>query len=126
MADDAVDTIDARLKDWARWVTIGRSSEGFPKVNVLHTSWLPPTPGSTPTLRVSRMDDKRHRAMHAAIGALSMRLANTVVVHYCYRLTDAEQCERLGCARSTLHQRLQSARRQISENLMAIERSLAY
>lgn len=112
MAADAevVDRVDQALRDWAHWIMLGRSAAGFSRCNVLHKSWMPPTPGRTPTMAVSTVDDRRHRLVHQAIGHLSLRLSNTVVVHYCYRLSVAEQCQRLDCAPSTVHARLQVAR----------------
>lgn len=109
--------IDQALKDWAHWLSCGRRGDGFPRCNVLHQSWLPPTPGSTPTMKVSTFNHEQFRRLHDAIGRLSVRLANTVVVHYCYRLSEAEQCERLKCARATLHHRLATARQQLQHTV---------
>lgn len=119
--DDA--GVEQALKDWAHWVMSGRTADGFPRCNVLDKSWLPPTPGSTPTMKVSRFRDARERDTHQAIGRLSLKLANTVVVHYCYRLSVIDQCERLGCATSTLHQRLAVARDRVRAELSVIRRS---
>lgn len=108
--------VDQALKDWAHWLSCGRNGGGFPRTNVLHQSWLPPTPGSTPTLKVGAADHTLHQRMHRAVARLSVRLANTVVVHYCYRLSEAEQCARLQCARATLHHRLATARAQLQRD----------
>ena len=62
-------------------------------------------------------DETRHRAVHRAVCRLSMRLANTVVVHYVYRLSTIDKAEALGCAASTVHQRLAVAREQIGADL---------
>lgn len=116
MGDEA---IDARLQEWAAWLRGGRSGDGYPTTSVLHESWLPPAPGRAPTMRTSapRAGDARHKATHAAIATLSVRLANTVVVHYCLRLPAARQAELLECAVSTVYMRLVEARRRIGLEL---------
>lgn len=106
MARDAV--IEARLQRWAQYVSVGDGS-GFPVMSVLHPQWQPPTPGTTPTLKVARVSDVRET--HRAIGTLSQRLANTLVVHYCLRLSVAEQAQRLDCAVRTVHERIDTAHR---------------
>ena len=98
--------IEARLLRWAAGVTVGDGS-GYSSVNPLHPNWSPPTPGMRPTMKVAGASDVGET--HRAIAQLSQRLRNTVVVHYCLRLPLAEQAERLGCAESTVVQRLQAA-----------------
>ena len=108
MARDAA--IEARLQRWASFVTVGDGS-GFPVMSPIHPEWQPPSPGITPTLKVSPASDVRQT--HRAIGRLSLRLANTVAVHYCLRLPIAEQAQRLGCAPQTVHGRIESAHAQL-------------
>lgn len=95
--------IEARLQRWAQWVTAGDGS-GFPTMSVLHPSWQPPSPGTTPTLKVAASSDVRQT--HRALERLSLRLKNTVVVHYCHKVPLAEQARRLECAESTVVQRV--------------------
>lgn len=95
--------IEARLQRWAQWVTAGDGS-GFPTMSVLHREWTPPSPGTTPTLKVAASSDVRQT--HRALERLSLRLKNTVVVHYCHKVPLAEQARRLECAESTVVQRV--------------------
>jgi len=114
MGADAVgDVLEARLQEWARWLA-GGVSVGYPVTNVLHESWMPPAPGQLPTLHTGGRSTRRERAMHEAIRALSMRLQNTLVVAYVYRLTASEQAMRLGCAESTVRARVGEAKRLLS------------
>lgn len=118
--EEVVDLADKALREWSYWVRGGRVVDGFPRCNVLHKSWMPPAPGVRPMMSVSRArDDSMQRVVHQALGMLSVKLANTVVVHYCYRLSVADQCSKLGCAPSTLHHRLQAVREVVSARLRA-------
>lgn len=102
--------IEARLQRWAQWVTVGDGS-GYAAVNTLHPNWSPPTPGMRPSLKVAKGSDAAQT--HRAIGQLSVRLANTVVVHYCRKLSLADQAARLDCAESTVGQRVEEAHRRL-------------
>lgn len=73
-------------------------------------------------MKVAVGSDHVHRQTHAAVSALSMRLANTVVVHYLLRLSLAEQAERLSCQVSTVHARLEQAHREIAQHLQGARR----
>lgn len=106
MARDA--GMEARLQRWAQWVTVGDGS-GYPVKSVLHPEWQPPSPGITPTLKTAPATDVR--ATHRAIGRLSQRLANTLVVHYCLKLSLAEQADRLACSIDAIHNRVERAHR---------------
>jgi DNA-directed RNA polymerase specialized sigma24 family protein len=103
--------IEARLQRWAVMLTVGDGS-GYPMTSVLDKSWTPPTPGQSPTLKVGASSDARQT--HRAIASLSLRLANTLVVHYVMRLPLSEQAERLGCAQSTIGARIDVAHRQLA------------
>ena len=103
-----IDAIEARLVRWAQHLVVGDGS-GFPTMCVLHPQWQPPAPGQTPTMKVSHATDARET--HRAIGLLSMRLANTLVVHYVLKLPLAEQAARLGCTPSTVIARIDLAHR---------------
>lgn len=103
-----IQEIEARLLRWAAYVQVGDGS-GYPVMSVLHSEWQPPSPGVTPTLKaVSRSDV---RETHRLIGLLSVRLRNTIVVHYCMKLPVAEQAQRLECAEKTVHARVEIAHR---------------
>lgn len=112
-SEAAVDVLEARLQEWAHWLA-GGFSAGYPVTNVLHESWMPPAPGQLPTLHTGGSSTRRERAMHEAIRALSMRLQNTLVVAYVYRLAASEQALRLGCAESTVRARVVEAKRRLA------------
>jgi DNA-directed RNA polymerase specialized sigma24 family protein len=104
--------VQARLLRWAAWVTVGDGS-GYPVMSVIHPEWQPPSPGVTPTLKVGAVTDVRQT--HRAIQGLSLRLRNTLVVHYVMRLSLAEQAQRLGCEVSTVIARVASAHRTLAK-----------
>lgn len=106
--------VEAALQRWAQAVTVG-NGDGFPAVNVLDKSWSPPAPGRTPTMKASPASDARRT--HRAIGTLSLRLRNTVVVYYCLKLAVAEQALRLECEPRTVHARVEEAHRQLAAQL---------
>lgn len=112
-----VEWIERRLRDWAHWLDTGDDGTGYPAMSVLHPEWSPPSPGTTPTLKVAAPSSVRET--HRAIGQLSQRLANTLVVHYCQRLPVAEQARRLECQENTLHARINSAHVQLRTLLAA-------
>ena len=105
--------IEHRLLEWAAWVTV-KGGNGYPVTNVLHQSWMPPAPGTTPTLKALVGKDHQHRQTHRAIGTLSVRLANTIVVHYCFGLRGEAAGLRLQCAESTVRHRIREAHRRIA------------
>jgi DNA-directed RNA polymerase specialized sigma24 family protein len=106
--------IEARLQRWAQYVTVGDGS-GYATISTLHEDWTPPSPGMTPALKASTASDVRQT--HRAIAQLSMRLRNTLVVHYCMRLPVEEQAQRLDCSRSTVHARVFDAHGKLREIL---------
>ena len=105
-----VDRMETRLREWAHWLTLGGTGDGFAAVNVLHPSWSPPTPGTLPTMKVGR-SERRQLDVHAAVLVLSRRLQATLHVHYCRRLSIAEQALQLECSQSTVHARVRDAKR---------------
>jgi DNA-directed RNA polymerase specialized sigma24 family protein len=110
MARDA--QIEARLLRWAAWLTVGDGS-GFPVMSVIHPEWQPPSPGVTPTLKVGASTDVRQT--HRAIAKLSLRLRNTLIVHYVHRSPLADQAALLGCEVSTVIARVASAHRPLAK-----------
>lgn len=104
MARDAA--IEARLLRWAEAVTIGDAS-GYASVCTLHESWSPPQAGQRPTLKVGVASDVRET--HRAIGQLSLRLRNAVVVHYVIKGPVSRQAELMECAPDTVRDRVARA-----------------
>lgn len=100
------DQMHQRLLAWAQWVTVGDGS-GYPSMSVLHEDWSPPSPGMTPTMKVAAPSSARET--HLAMAGWSARLRNTVALYYCTQLPIAEQASRLGCAPSTVHERIGQA-----------------
>lgn len=109
---EPVDRMEQRLLAWAHWLTLGGNGDGYAAMSVLHPEWTPPTPGTTPTLKVGT-SDAYHRATHQAVLTLSRRLQATLLVHYCKRLPVAEQAEQLQCAVPTVHARVREAKVQL-------------
>lgn len=103
--------IEERLQRWAQAVTVGDGA-GYPAMSMLHPQWQPPAPGQTPTLKVAPASDARET--HRAIERLSQRLRNTIVVHYVFKGTLAEQASRLECAEATVHARIEEAHRRLA------------
>lgn len=107
------DPMEARLREWAGWLTAGGCGDGYAAVNVLHQDWSPPAPGARPSLKVGR-SDRRERAVHAAVVQLSATLQATLVVHYCKRLAVVDQARLLQCAESTVYKRVCDAKARIA------------
>lgn len=107
--------IEQLLIEWAQWLKVGDGS-GYATMSPLHIDWSPPSPGQTPTMKTSRSGGalKTHRA----IGQLSQRLQNTLVVHYVLRLPLAQQGERLSCGQSTVVERIGIAHRLLRAALL--------
>lgn len=110
------DVLHQRLLAWAAWLTGGGSSAGYPTKNVLHSSWLPPAPGTTPTMVTAPAGTtRRERELHRIISqALSVRLQNTLVVVYLMRASTTEQTVLLECQPSTVRARVGEAKRLIA------------
>lgn len=109
--EPTTDTIERRLQQWAAWLCCSqKSSGGFPCTNVLHPSWMPPTPGSRPTLKAGGQSDRQEIAMHNAVSQLSIRLRNTLVVVYVQKLSVADRELNLSCQASTIRARVAAAK----------------
>lgn len=111
MAETMMETMERHLLAWGGWLQGGRRVDGYPVTNVLHESWLPPSPGMTPTMKVGGRSDRIERVVHGAVAGMSVRMQNTLVVVYVMRASPAEWPERLGCAEATVRQRVQQAKR---------------
>lgn len=116
-----VDVLHQRLLAWAAWLTGGGNGAGYPTKSVLHSSWLPPAPGATPTMRTAPAGSTaQERELHAVIRqALSVRLQNTLVVVYLMRASASEQATLLECEASTVRARVREAKRLIGLALNA-------
>src|SRR4051812_22925348 len=107
-----IDWVEQRLREWAQYVSTGSDGSGYAAINVLHESWMPPTPGQTPTMKVGA--GSAARGTHRAVGMLSIRLANTLLVHYCMNLPIADQAARLECSEVTVYARVEVAHRRLA------------
>ena len=105
--------VDEALQRWAAVVVEGKDGSGFPTMSVLHEDWSPPTPGQTPTMKVVRGTGDVRR-VHAAVAQLSLRERNTVVLHYCRRMSLAEQGAELGCQAETVAKRIEVIHRALA------------
>ena len=84
MRDEAM---HVRLVEWAQWRRVGDGS-GYPTMSVLHEDWSPPSPGVTPTMKVSTSVSVH--VTHRAMASWSGRMRNTIAVHYLANLPIAE------------------------------------
>lgn len=110
-----IDWVDRRLRDWAAWLMVGDGS-GYSAMSPLHPEWQPPTPGTTPTMKVAAPSTAR--STDRAIRALSARLQDTLALYYCTTLSIADQAARLGCQPSTIDARIRSAHAQLARVLL--------
>jgi len=98
--------VESLLLAWAQWLMVGDGS-GYPSMSTLHPDWSPPSPGTTPTLKVGA--PRSARETHRMVGLLSDRLQATLMLHYCTNLSVAEQAQRLDCQPDTVGKRIQVA-----------------
>lgn len=110
ITDISMDGIERLLQSWGEWLSMGTNGgDGYPRTSPLHHSWMPPSPGMSPAMKASR-GDRTLRVLHSAIGIMSMRLANTLVVVYVQRVPPSEQALRLQCGESTVRARVREAK----------------
>lgn len=100
--------MEQRLLRWAEWVKTGDGS-GYPVKSVLHEDWSPPSPGITPTMKVSPANDAR--STHRLVSRLSERLQHTLWAHYVMRMSDVQAGEVLECMPDTVQARIEAAHR---------------
>jgi DNA-directed RNA polymerase specialized sigma24 family protein len=97
-----IDEIDGLLWLWMEELKVGDGS-GYPTKSTLHEDWSPPSPGVTPTMKVSRGGS-------CGIGALVVKLPAslraTLAAKYYLRMTDREAAAALSCAEATVGQRI--------------------
>ena len=111
MLTDALSEVENVLRDWGAWLRGGSDGAGWPSVNVLHRSWMPPAPGMRPGMKVGRRAEASVAELHERVREMPMRLRNTLVVVYVQVLSPAEQADRLQCSESTVRARVQEAKR---------------
>jgi hypothetical protein len=99
-----------RLLDWGQMVTVGDGS-GYPTMSVLHKEWQPPSQGITPSMKTSAPSSARQT--HRAIALWSVRMRNTVSVHYCTSLPVAQQAVYLKCNVRTVYARIEESHRML-------------
>lgn len=114
------DMVERRLLEWAAWKTRGGSADGYPRKSVLHPSWSPPTPGSTPTMATSSTgSEARERQVDSCVQELRPKLRDAVVVRYLMRASIEEQVKRAGCTADGVRKRIQIAKEEIARALRA-------
>lgn len=100
--------IEARLQRWAQAVTCG-DGNGYAAMNVLHEDWMPPSPGTTPTMKVASASDSRQT--HRLVEQLPPKLKATVVAVYLLHMTAAAAGNVLECQPDTVLDRVERAHR---------------
>jgi DNA-directed RNA polymerase specialized sigma24 family protein len=103
-----------RLVQWGQWITVGDGS-GYPTMSVLHKEWQPPAPGLTPTMKVAAPSSARQT--HRVISRWSMRMRNTVVLHYGRNLPIGQQAMLLSCSVRAVHARIELSHRLLRSDL---------
>jgi len=116
MARDA--SIEQRLLRWAEWCKSGDGS-GYPVKSTLHPDWSPPSPGITPSMKVTPHNDAPQT--HRLVCRLSERMQRTLVAHYIKRTPAAAIGMELGCRADTVHDRIEAAHRALL-GLLSAER----
>jgi DNA-directed RNA polymerase specialized sigma24 family protein len=105
MARDA--GIEARLLRWAEGLKSG-DGNGYPVMSVLHEDWSPPSPGVTPTMKVT-VGQSDVRQTHRIVERMSERMRATVVAHYVLRMSARDAAAVLDCAERTVAERIDQA-----------------
>jgi len=115
-----IDWVDRRLREWAQWLMVGDGS-GYSAMNPLHPEWSPPTPGTTPTMKVAAPSSARQTNL--VVRRLSDRLHATLLLHYCTNLSVADQAARLNCQAATVDQRIRTAHAKLARMLSEVLRN---
>lgn len=109
-----IQEIEELLRLWATMARVNFGGSGYPSMSVLHPNWSPPAPGQTPTMKTGGRLNAVIR-VHQAIGQLSLRARNTVVVVYASGpIPAAEQAARLNCEVKTLEKRIEAIHRELA------------
>lgn len=105
-----IEEIDTLLWQWAERLKAGDGS-GYPTMCTVHPDWSPPSPGVTPTMKVSRA---RRGEIDRMVERLPDSLRATLVAHYLLRMSDTDAAAVLGCAVPTVGQRIVRAHQLIA------------
>jgi DNA-directed RNA polymerase specialized sigma24 family protein len=116
-----IEEIDVLLWQWAERLKAGDGS-GYPTMCTIHADWSPPSPGVTPTLKVSK---GRRGDVDRMIEKLPDSLRATVVARYLLRMTDTDAAAVLGCAVPTVGQRIVRAHQLIARMMASGKRIFA-
>lgn len=100
-----IEEVDKLLWLWAERLKVGDGS-GYPTKCTIHPDWSPPSPGITPTMKVS---STRRDQVGALVERLPDSLKATVAARYLLRMSDAEAAAALDCAVATVGQRIARA-----------------
>ena len=104
--------IEARLQRWAQGLTCG-DGNGYPAMNVICIDWMPPTPGTTPTMKVHAASDVR--ATHQAVLQLPDKMRATVAAVYLLHMSAADAALVLECQADTVLDRVERAHRALRD-----------
>lgn len=99
-----IDWVEARLQRWAEWLKVGDGA-GYPARCVLDEDWSPPSPGTTPQIKVAPPSDAPQT--HRIVLGLSERMRGTVAAVYLLGMAPREAAAVLECEPDTIHQRIE-------------------
>lgn len=111
-----------RLREWGAWFNgAGAAAGAFPRKNILHPSWTPPSGGSAVVMSSCAGPAQCNREMEvqAAIGQLSDKLITAVVGKYARRMTSAQMALELRCSSAAVDGRLSRAYDQLRALLLS-------
>lgn len=112
MATD--DRLRQRLGEWGAWFnTGGGSAAGFPRKNILHPTWMPPSGGRLPEMMIAVGSSAREQQVHQAVSMLSDKLIVAIVGKYARRMTSAHMALELCCTSSAVDGRIARAHDQL-------------
>jgi DNA-directed RNA polymerase specialized sigma24 family protein len=109
-----IESIEHRLHRWAEWLKTGDGS-GYPVKSTLHEDWSPPSPGTTPTMKVGLGSDGPQT--QRLVEQMSERRQATLVAVYVLRMPVADAALVLECAADTVLDRIERIHRVIAREL---------
>lgn len=114
VTEATVDVMERRLLAWAAWRAGGGCADGYPRTNVLHSSWSPPGGGLMPMMQAPSVGDAPERALDQHVQQLSVRLRDALYVVYIKRMGSEQQAVALQCQPATVRARVVEAKRQLA------------